>query len=171
MAIRQLTTFDDCLAELLRIEGDYSDNPDDPGGPTRFGISYPVAQASGYEGPMSEFPLSKARTIYLTQYWQPIQADRLPVELRYILFDSAVNSGVRQAVLWLQRALDVTQDGILGPKTLAAALAADPGQIKANVLAERLVFMASLPTWPMFSRGWARRMAELMFTGDKPRWQ
>jgi lysozyme family protein len=54
---------------------------------------------------------------------------------------------------------------------LAAALAADPGQIKANVLAERLVFMASLPTWPMFSRGWARRMAELMFTGDKPRWQ
>ena len=61
--------------------------------------------------------------------------------------------------------------GILGPKTLAAALAADPGQIKANVLAERVVFMASLPTWPMFSRGWARRMAELMFTGDKPRWQ
>ncbi len=51
MAIRQLTTFDECLAELLRIEGDYSDNPDDPGGPTRFGNSYPVAQAGGYEGP------------------------------------------------------------------------------------------------------------------------
>jgi lysozyme family protein len=168
--MKKLETFEECLAELLRIEDNYSDEPDDSGGPSRFGITHTLARAHGYEGPMCLFPLAKARNIYLSQYWLPIEADRLPIEVRYILFDSAVNHGVYQAVLWLQRALDVAQDGIVGPQTLAAALAADPAQVKANVLAERLVFMASLPQWPMFSRGWARRMAEMMFAGERPKW-
>ncbi len=120
---------------------------------------------------MSLFPLAKARNIYRSQYWLPIEADRLPVELRYTLFDSAVNYGVRQAVLWLLRALDFPQDGVVGPQTLAASLLADPAQVKANVLAERLVFMTSLPQWPMFSRGWARRISEMMFAGERPNWQ
>lgn len=170
MAIRKLETFEECLAELLRIEDDYNNEPDDACGPSRFGVSSAMARANGYEGAMSALPLTKAREIHLIQYWQPIQADSLPSELRYVLFDSAVNHGVHQAVFWLQRALNVTADGILGPSTLAAALAADPAQLKADVLAERLFFMASLPQWPRCSRGWARRMAEMVFTGGKPTW-
>ena len=66
------------------------------------------------------------------------------------------------SILWLQRALKVVDDGVIGPKTLAAARAADPQVLKARLLAQRLRFMAGLANWPSFSRGWSRRMADLM---------
>ena len=69
---------------------------------------------------------------------------------------------VRQSTLWLQRALKVADDGVIGPKTLAAAHASDPQVLKARLLAQRLRFMAGLTNWPSFSRGWSRRMADLM---------
>lgn len=78
------------------------------------------------------------------------------------MFDAAAASGVRQSILWLQRALGVVDDGVIGPKTLAAALSADPQVLKAKLLAQRLRFMAGLSNWPSFSRGWSRRVADLL---------
>jgi lysozyme family protein len=78
------------------------------------------------------------------------------------VFDAAVNSGVKQAVKWLQRAIGATDDGIVGPQTITMARAAQPDFVKRRMLAQRLVFMTNLPTWPQFSRGWARRVAEIL---------
>jgi lysozyme family protein len=75
-----------------------------------------------------------------------------------------VNSGPRQAIRWLQRAAGAKDDGIIGPKTLAAVRAADPEQLVRRMLAQRLRFMTGLPNWPAFGRGWARRIADLMET-------
>jgi lysozyme family protein len=80
--------------------------------------------------------------------------------VRYIVFDAAVNSGCKQSAMWLQQAVGANQDGVIGPKTLAA-VAATPN-LKSKLLAQRLRFMANLPTWPAFGRGWARRIAALM---------
>jgi lysozyme family protein len=155
-------TFDECFAALSQHEGDYVDHPNDPGGETRFGVTEGVARAAGFQGDMRELPLDLARQIYRERFWDAVRADELPAEVRYLAFDAAVASGVRQSTLWLQRALKVADDGVIGPKTLAAAQAADPQLLKARLLAQRLRFMAGLTNWPSFSRGWSRRMADLM---------
>jgi lysozyme family protein len=154
--------FDTAFALLLGHEGDFSDHAADLGGKTRFGITEAVARQAGYTGDMRALPVDLAKRIYLDSYWRPVRADDLPPGVRYIVFDGAVNSGPAQSALWLQRALGVTADGVIGPKTLAAAYAKDAQQLKTAILAQRLRFMTSLTNWPAFSRGWARRIADLM---------
>jgi lysozyme family protein len=154
--------FDQAFDELLRHEGGYSDHAADPGGKTRYGITEAVARANGYTGDMRELPLDVARRIYRTVYWDAVRADELPDAVRYAVFDGAVNSGVRQSVRWLQRAVDATDDGILGPATLRAVQRQEPEVLLRRLLAQRLNFMAALPTWPSFGRGWARRIAFLL---------
>lgn len=154
--------FDTAFALLLGHEGDFADHPDDPGGKTRFGITEAVARQAGYTGSMRELPVDLAKRIYLERYWKPVRADDLPPGIRYVMFDGAVNSGPAQATLWLQRALGVQADGVIGPKTLAAAYAHPHETLRLSILAQRLRFMTGLTNWPAFSRGWARRIADLM---------
>jgi lysozyme family protein len=156
--------FDTAFALLLNHEGDFSDHPADPGGKTRFGVTEAVAREVGYKGDMRELPLDLAKRIYLERYWKPVRADDLPPGIRYAAFDAAVNSGPAQATRWLQRALGVDADGLIGPKTLAAAYAQDMNALRLRMLAQRLRFMTNLANWPAFSRGWARRIADLMET-------
>ena len=154
--------FQNAFALLLGHEGDFSDHKDDPGGKTRFGITEAVAREADYTGDMRELPVELAQQIYLERYWLPIRADDLPPGIRYMVFDAAVNSGPRQAALWLQRALGVEADGVIGHKTLRAAYAQDVNALRLRLLAQRLRFMTGLTNWPAFSRGWARRIADLM---------
>ena len=99
--------FDTAFEKLVGFEGDYSNDKDDPGGATRYGITEQVARENGYSGSMRELPLDFAKAVYKRKYWDAIQADSLPPAVRYAVFDSAVNSGVGQATRWLQRALGV----------------------------------------------------------------
>ena len=154
--------FDQAFDILLTHEGDYSDHPSDPGGKTRYGITEEVAREVGYRGDMRELPIDLAKRIYRDRYWDAVRAEELPEAIRYAMFDAAVNSGVRQAIRWLQRAVGVRDDGVIGPVTLAAVRAANPEQLVRRMLAQRLRFMTGLPNWPSFGRGWARRIADLM---------
>lgn len=144
---------------LIGHEGGYANHPSDPGGETMWGVTRRVALQEGYVGQMRSLPRETAKAIYLRRYWQPIKADMLPTHLRYTVFDAAVNSGVTQAVRWLQRAVGVGEDGLLGPMTLAAANSPASVKVAVRFNAERLDFMTSLPTWGSFGRGWARRVA------------
>lgn len=123
-----------------------------------WGVTARVARANGYVGEMRSLPRATAKALYRKLYWDAVQADSLPLALRFSLFDAAVNSGPKQAVKWLQRALDVGEDGVLGPQTLAAVGRVDGLRLAIKLNAERLDFMTSLPTWAAFSRGWARRI-------------
>lgn len=155
-------TFDDAFRKVLGVEGDYSDHPADPGGKTRFGVTESVARAAGYTGDMRALPVDFARSIYRRMYWESVRADDLPPALRYAVFDAAINSGVKQSVKWLQRAVGVSDDGVVGPQTIIMARAAHPDRVMRRMLAQRLRFMTDLKTWPSFSRGWARRVAEIL---------
>lgn len=154
--------FNTAFELLLGHEGGFSDHSADPGGKTKFGITEAVARQAGYKGDMRELPVEVAKEIYLERYWKPISADDLPPGIRYTVFDAAVNSGPTQAARWLQRALGVEADGIIGPRTLQACYAQDARALRLRMLAHRLRFMSGLPNWPAFSRGWARRIADLM---------
>lgn len=153
--------FDRAFELLLGHEGGYSEHPRDPGKATKWGITERVARAAGYAGRMQDFPVDAAKAIAKQGYWDAVQADQLPPELRYAMFDAAYNSGPAQATLWLQRALNVRDDGVLGPKTLSAAQI-DPISVKARMLGLRLEFLTDLPTWDTFGKGWSRRIAKIL---------
>ena len=154
--------FDQAFDILLRHEGGFSDHAADPGGKTRFGITEAVAREAGYRGDMRELPVDLAKRIYKDRYWDAVRAEELPEAVRYAVFDAAVNSGPRQAIRWLQRAVGVRDDGVIGPITLSAVRATDPQALLRRMLSARLRLMTDLPTWPTFGRGWARRIADLM---------
>lgn len=154
--------FATAFRKLLGHEGEFSDHADDPGGKTRYGVTENVARANGYQGDMRELPLELAQSIYKRAYWDAVRAEELPPALRYAVFDAAVNSGAGQAIRWLQRAVGVPDDGRIGSVTLMAARAAQPDFAVRRMLAQRLRFMTGLPNWSSFSRGWSRRVADLL---------
>ena len=151
--------FDTAFNKLLQNEGGYSNIKADPGGETMFGITKATAKAHGYVGDMAALPLEVAKAIYKKSYWDSIAAEQLPSELRFHVFDAAVNSGTGQAIKWLQKIVGTTPDGILGPKTINGANIYE-GNIVGQYNAQRLKFLTSLPTWPTFGKGWARRIAD-----------
>lgn len=154
--------FSTAFEKLLKHEGGFSNHKDDRGGSTRYGVTEAVAREAGYRGDMRELPLDLAQRIYKDRYWDAVQAESLPPDVRYIVFDGAVNSGVIQAARWLQRASGVKDDGIIGPQTIRASNAMHPDALKRKILAQRLRFMATLANWPAFSRGWANRISDLL---------
>lgn len=104
-----MTPFDNAFSATLGKEGDYSDNPNDRGGATRFGITEAVARAYGYTGPMQALPLDTAKAIYRRDYWDAIGLDwvaAIDADIAAELFDTAVNMGTSWPVLWLQRVLN-----------------------------------------------------------------
>lgn len=151
--------FDEAFDRLLGHEGGYSFHPSDPGGETMWGVTSRVARASGYKGDMRSMPRETAKAIYHAAYWLPIKADELPDELRFDMFDAAVNSGVVQATRWLQRSVGVKDDGVLGPTTMAAIHRRDGLRVAIGFNADRLQFMTDLAGWGAFGKGWARRIA------------
>jgi lysozyme family protein len=149
-------TFDDAFAALIGHEGGYANHPNDPGGETKYGIS-----KRSYPGEdIRNLTLTRAKEIYRRDFWGPAGCDVLPDEIRFDVFDMAVNSGVRQSVKTLQKAVYADVDGILGPRTLMAANNMQPHQVVARFNGVRLAFMASLGNWPTFSKGWALRIAD-----------
>lgn len=156
--------FDQAFDKLVdpRHEGGYVNNPADPGGETKYGISkraYP-------EVDIKNLTLDQAKALYLRDFWTPLQADKLPDLVRFELFDLAVNTSARgkptQAVKLLQRALGVTDDGILGPVTFGACAAMDPGRLLRRLQAQRIFFYTSLASFASFGKGWVNRVATNM---------
>jgi len=127
-----MDAFAQAFEHTVGVEGLYSDDPLDRGGPTMYGITQAVARANGYAGDMRNLPLGVAQEIYRRQYWELLRLDDVAAISREIaleLFDTAVNCGAATAGRYLQRALnafnrqqadygDVTVDGIIGPMTV-----------------------------------------------------
>lgn len=148
-------TFDEAFERLVGHEGGYVADSRDPGGETKYGISkrsYPGEDIAG-------LTLDRAKAIYRRDFWGPAACDALPDTVRFDVFDMAVNSGVAAAARMLQACVGETQDGIIGPKTLQAVQSMPAARLVARFNGRRLAFMADLPTWPAFGRGWARRIA------------
>ena len=147
--------FDEAFQRLLVHEGGYVDSRADPGGATKYGIS----KRSYPNEDIKNLTLEQAKAIYLRDFWTPAACDALPECIRFDAFDMAVNSGVTASIRIVQRAAGTVPDGVVGPNTLRALNDAPSGLLIARFNGARLAFMAELPTWPSFGRGWARRIA------------
>ena len=144
------------INRVLKNEGGYVNDPNDPGGETNWGISkrsYPNVS-------IKELTRDDAIAIYEKDFWIPAHCEELSDGAGYQLLDSAVNSGINQSIRFAQRALGVADDGHFGPHTLAAFNNTSESDFIMLFLAERLSFMTKLKAFDSFGRGWVRRIAE-----------
>lgn len=158
-----MSSFDDAFTALIGNEGRYVDNPADPGGATMWGITERVARAHGYTGAMQDLPQDLAKSIAKADYWDPYQCDQFDPRIGFQVFDAAYNGG--RPAQWLQTAVGVTADGIIGAITIAAVRASDPLKTIMRFDAYRLQYYGSLSTWPTFGHGWANRIANNLLRG------
>jgi lysozyme family protein len=148
--------FDQAFDRLIGIEGDYVNNPRDPGGETQWGISkrsYPALD-------IKALTREDARAIYYQDFWQRAHMIEYDAAIAFQVFDIAVNSGIETAVRLLQRAAGVADDGYIGPVTVAAVKAKPVTDMLMLLIAERLDFWRRLSTWQTFGKGWAGRAAQ-----------
>lgn len=145
---------------VLKMEGGLTEDPADPGGLTKYGIS----QKSYPNLDIRNLTEDQAREIYKKDYWLPCSCNDLPTPFAIAVFDTAVNQGHTKAKRLLQIALDVPVDGVIGDKTIAAAFKAPPRQVK-KYLAERLAAYARLmtenPKLLVFAVNWSFRVIYL----------
>lgn len=119
---------------ILRREGGFVNDPDDPGGATNFGVTLGTMRALGQDltgdgrvdiADIRALTEERALQIYLAQYYQKPRIAELPMALRATVFDMQVNAG-SNAVRLLQRLMnamgaDLVVDGALGGQSLRAA--------------------------------------------------
>ncbi|PYE80801.1 glycoside hydrolase family 108 protein [Pseudoroseicyclus aestuarii] len=162
--------FDRALPLILAHEGGYVNDPADPGGATNKGITQNTYTAwlRMRDRPSRDVRAisdAEVAAIYREQYWNVVQADRLPVGLAYCVFDAAVNSGPARAARWLQEALGFKGrevDGVIGEVTLSAANASRSSEALIRGFCDRrMAFLRRLKHWPRFGRGWTRRVGEV----------
>lgn len=156
--------FDRSLAAVLAHEGGYSNHPNDNGGATFKGVTqssydaYRVRNSKPRQS-VKSISVSEIATIYRNEYWDRINGDCLPSGVDYAAFDFAVNSGVSRAARFLQAVVGVTQDGSIGPRTVAAIT--DPKAVIEALSDKRLTFLRSLSDYAHFGNGWSARVADV----------
>lgn len=162
------TRFDICLSITLAYEGGWSDHPSDPGGATMKGVTlatfrryYPGATKADLRA-ITDAQVSR---IYREGYWNVVRGDDLPAGVDLAVFDAAVNSGPMRAAKWLQGVVGVSQDGVIGPKTLTATKAHAAALVVGRFCDARLAFLRGLSTWPTFGKGWERRVYDTCTRG------
>ncbi len=86
------------------------------------------------------------------------------------MFDAAVNHGIGNAIRFLQRAVGVADDGVVGKITLGAINEKTLDDVLVLFNAERLEFYSKLKTFDTFGRGWSRRVVSNLryAAGDTP---
>ncbi len=166
--------FSKIFAILIGEEGGFTSDPNDPGNWTGGAVGAGVCKGTKYGISAASFPgtniealtQAQAETIYAVKYWQPVDGDAVPAPVGLMLFDAAVNNGVEESVKFMQRAIGVTDDGVLGPETRAARTAMlmrGADKFVVELLAQRMNFMGNLSSWSDFGLGWSRRLAALPF--------
>jgi len=160
--------FADALTALLIHEAGFVDNKDDPGGMTNLGVTAATwAMWVGHdvnEKQMRALTPSIVAPLYKRKYWDACRADELISGLDYAVFDYAVNSGVGRAIKALQNCIGVAPDGGFGTTTMAA-VSQFKGDAAKTLVEEycdnRLQFLKSLKTFPVFGKGWEKRVNEV----------
>lgn len=163
------SSWDAAIRALLASEGGYVNHPDDPGGPTRWGITLADARRhwkpSASADDVRRMPEAVAREIYRARYWNALRCDELPSGVDYAVFDYGVNSGVGRAGKVLRRMLGLSdRTGVIDRSVCDAARARDAADLISAICAERMTFLRSLKTFAVFGRGWTRRVAHVRRT-------
>ena len=147
------------ITKVIGREGGYVNDPDDPGGETKYGISkkaYPKVD-------IKNLTLDDAVEIYKDEYWLPAKVERLPDKLQGQYFDMVVNQGIAKSVKILQRACNgknkdkIEVDGKIGPNTIKAARKLESDRLRAYRIMEYSRLAMTRPKLEKYYYGWFRR--------------
>jgi len=187
-----MKTFSNILDYTLKFEGLYSNDPYDFGGETYRGIArrkhpnWPGWIIIDKEKPFRKFPPQidlllrpAVEKFYRIRFWDELYGDEVletNFEIAQELFDTAVNMGIHRAIKFLQQALnllnrnetlfpDLTEDGILGEKTIMAFKIL-PKEDFSHLYLWMNIFqgthyakmMRNNSTQKRFARGWSKRI-------------
>ena len=160
-----------CLPLVLRHEGGFVDDLRDPGGITNLGVTMRSWEAwKGRPATVDEMRALTAADVaplYRSSFWDAVKADELPAGIDYECFDCAVNQGPGRARKWLQVAVGVPIDGVLGPQTLAAVRAALAIDVLTKIDTFRANAYRALADFPVFGEGWLNRLDDVLNTAQK----
>ena len=152
----------EALAHVLKYEGGYVHHKDDPGGRTNLGVTQRVWEEwtgrPATEADMRSLTVEMVSPLYKKRYWDAVRGDDLPSGVDLCVFDCAVNAGVGRASKFLQQAVGVTADGMIGPKTLAAVTAKPADEVIEAFCNLREAHFKSLSTFATFGKGWMNRL-------------
>lgn len=153
------------MQRTFKFEGGYVNDPDDPGGETKYGIS----KRSFPRVDIKNLTKKQAEDIYWRYYWLPLY-DVMPERVGQKVFDLAINTGRKRAHQFLQKGLrslgyKISVDGVIGQRTMVTienAVDAD-ADIYGALVAQAETYYRNLARRGRFSkylRGWLRRLEE-----------
>lgn len=144
-----------------RVAVGYVNDPDDAGGETKFGI----AKNANPSVDITNLTWAQAKEIYFKNYWLKGRCDQMPPKLAIMHFDGCVNHGVKTAAKFLQRALEIPDDGIIGSITLQKIWSVDELEICHRIANRRRQFYNAIvqnkPSQSKYLKGWLRRINEI----------
>lgn len=123
------------------------------------GTKYGISAMTYPDVDIKNLTLAGAKALYKRDWWDKLGMERFRPAMQYQMFDAALNHGMGSATKMVQRAAGAADDGIIGPKTLAAVQSMNINDLLFCFLSERLEFMTDIRTWGRYGKGWARRIA------------
>lgn len=181
-----MANFSNLKKFILSWEGGYVNDPDDSGGETNKGITIGTWKTAGFDTfrkipvlqvgkkcytnvTKSLYEMTDAQWEYVFKkyYWDRWKADEIKNQsVANLLVDWVWGSGV-WGIKYPQALLKVTQDGIVGPKTLAALNSQDPEGLFKRLVREREAYIERLvlrsPKNKKFEKGWYRRLYSIQY--------
>lgn len=148
-------SFEKAFAWIVVAEGGYVNDPKDPGGETKYGISkraYPDLD-------IANLTLDQVKDIY-SGIWDAVHGDDLPYPINIVVFDCAVNQGNGTAIKLLQEVLGVAVDGIIGLNTIRAAQSSQANTL-ISYFVKRALLYSELPLFSAYGSGWYSRLFKL----------
>lgn len=152
--------------QVIESEGGYVNDPHDHGGETNLGVTRAAwGEYMGrpiHDGEMRCLTVEAVEPFYKDRYWKVCRCDELPAGVDYLVFDFAVNAGPSRAIKFLQRSVGAVEDGVIGPKTMAAVANADAAKTTALFSQAKEAFYQGIvlrePSQRKFIKGWLSRV-------------
>jgi lysozyme family protein len=160
-----VSAFDDAFDELIGLEGGYSDDERDPGNWTGGKVGVGELKGTNWGISASQYPKldirsltrDQAKSIYHSDFWGAMHLDAVPAQVAKAVFKFGVNEGPKTAVMLLQKALKIKQDGDIGQITIGIINQTPLREVVVDFCAEAALHYTGLPGFAVEGRGWLRR--------------
>lgn len=150
----------DLVAKVISSEGGYVNDPDDPGGATKYGIAFNYNQGAlakiGITAPeqVKDLTLDQAREIYYWKYWQAAGCDKIAdKKLAYTHFDTAVNCGIGAAARIMMRLSQNPKNFEAGGKNVSLWR-----ELFSQYQKQRMDYYMQCKGWKKYGEGWTNRL-------------
>ena len=162
--------FDVAHEHVCRWEGYWSDDPDDTGGATKYGVSLKFLKSTGTDinkdGKINRDDVLAItpeiqKALFKHNFWDNLDLDDWPARVAIVFYDSSTNAGTTQSIKLLQRVLKVDDDGVFGPQTKQALMNCDDIETALALCDQRDAFYRSISTKGnnrKFLKGWLNRV-------------